>query len=915
MSPAAPGLRGIRSALFSLALLAYPRAFRRRFGDEMRDDFLRTTLGAAGTVGTLGTTAVNGLKERWAAIVRWSYFPNVTPHLYESNGSHFMFFETLRSDIRHTLRLAIKTPLFTSLTVLALALGIGATTAIFAVVNGVLLRALPYRDDGRLVNIWSFNTKENLPRNPLSPANFLDFQKMNSTLDGLEGYFTFVTPSQLVTESGTEIANSMYVTSNMFAMLGRTASLGRVFALGEESPVVVLSDGYWRRRFGADPTIVGTTLSLSGVTHEVIGVMPPDFVFPYPGMLGPSGFTRVTGVDFWRPIGFSGASAVNNRMLSQTGQIVRNVHWWGAIGRLKSGVSAQQAEADMKTIAQQLEQSYPTTNKGWSATVVRSIDQSVGTIRPALMILLAGIAFVLIMASVNVANLLLARSIAREKELATRAALGAARARIVRQLLTESVLFAIAGGLAGMLVMWWTVQGLVAMAPADIPRINEVSIDWRVLLAAGLTTMTTGILVGILPALSSASVSPQASLQDASRGTVGGALRRRTRATLVVVEVALAVAITTGAVLLLRSFVSVTSVNAGFESANLLTWQMNLPPQYTNPTDRLAFYREFFARMEALPGVVSVGGTTRVPLGSTSVSTTVQIEGRPVPVAELPEVQFRRAMHNYFEAMGIPIRRGRNFDPNDGPTAPAVAVVNETMARKLFPNMDPIGQHVRTGPGATGPWTTIVGVIGDVRHGGLEEEPQPEMYISYLQGPPVSPFIVVRTTGDPALMAETVRAEARRIDKNLPLWDVRTMTTLRSEAVSTRRFVLLIVGAFGILALGLAAIGVYGVMSLIVSERTREVGVRLALGAEPSQLLTMIVAQAAKLAGIGVAIGLMVALPLAPLLDSQLYGIRSFDPMTFITVPLVLLLVAALAAVVPARKAMRIDPLAALRID
>ena len=902
----------MKDVLLSIALLAYPRAFRRRFGDEMRDAFHRSDRGLART---LGGHVISGFKERGSAIARWAYFPNFTPHLYESNGSHFMFFETLRSDIRHTLRLAIKTPLFTSLTVLALALGIGATTAIFAVVNGVLLQALPYRDDSRIVNLWSFNTKENLPRNPLSPANFLDFQKANTTLDGLEGYFTFVTPAQMQTDAGAEITNTLFVTPNMFNMLGRSAALGRVFAMGEDQGAIVLSDGYWRRRFGADPNIVGKTLTLNTQPFQVIGVMPPDFVFPYPGMLGPSGFTRVNNIDGWLPIAFSGPMATINRMLNAQGQIVRNVHWFGAIGRLKPGVSPERADADMKTIASQLEQSYPATNKGWSATVVRSIDQSVGSIRPALMILLAGIGFVLIMASVNVANLLLARSIAREKELATRAALGAARSRIARQLLTESVLFAIAGGLVGMVVMWWTVRGLIAMAPAGIPRINEVSIDWRVLLAAGVTTMATGILVGILPALSSASVSPQASLQDASRGTVGGALRRRMRASLVVAEVALAVAITTGAVLLLRSFVSVTNINPGFESSQLLTWQMNLPQHLTNTNDRLAFYRDFFARMEALPGVVAVGGTTRVPLGSTSVSTTVQIEGRPVPVAELPEVQFRRAMHNYFETMGIPLKAGRNFDQNDSPTAPPVAIINETMARRLWPNQDPIGQHVRTGPNATGPWTTIIGVIGDIRHGGLEEVPQPEYYISYQQGPPVSPFIVLRTTGDPALMAESVRAEARLIDKNLPIYDMRSMTTLRAESVSTRRFVLLIVGAFGALALGLAAIGVYGVMSLIVSERTREVGVRLALGAEPAALLRMIVMQAAKLAGIGVAIGLLVALPLAPLLDSQLYGIRSFDPVTFVTVPLLLLIIAALAAIVPARKAMRIDPLAALRID
>jgi predicted permease len=878
----------------------------------MRDEFHRSNRGALATAGRM---IVNGVSERGSALKRWTYFPDVTPHLYEPSGRYFMGWDMLRADIRHTLRLAIKTPVFTTLTVLALALGIGATTAIFAVVNGVLLQPLPYRDDGSLINVWSFNTAENRPRNPISPANFLDFQKMNTTLSELEGYFTFVTPTQLQTDAGAEVTYSNFVTANLFNMLGRSAALGRTFNANEQSAVVMVSDGYWRRRWGADPSLIGKSLTLSGVTFQVVGVMPPDFVFPYPGMLGPSGFTRVTGVDVWLPIAFSGPMAANNRILTAQGQVVRNVHWWGAIGRLKPGVTAQQAEADIKTIASQLEQAYPATNKGWSATVVRSIDQSVGSIRSALMILLGGIAFVLVMASVNVANLLLARSIAREKELATRAALGAGRARIVRQLLTESILFALAGGIVGMVVMWWTVQFLVALAPSDLPRINEVSIDWRVLLAAGATTMITGILVGILPALSSASVRPQASLQDASRGTVGGTLRRRARAGLVIAEIALAVTITTGAGLLLRSFVSVTNVNPGFDTSQLLTFQMNLSQRLVSNEQRVDFYRDLFARLESLPGVVLVGGTTRVPLGSTSVSTSLQRESHPLPSSELPEVQFRRAMHNYFQAMGIPIRRGRGFDPNDGPAAPPVAVINETMARKLFADGDPIGQHVRIGPSPSGPWTTIVGVIGDVRHAGLEEVPQPELYINYLQGPPVNPFIVVKTSADPALLAETVRAEMRRIDKTMPIYDLRTMDTLRSDAVSTRRFILLIVGAFGMLALGLAAIGVYGVMSLIVSERTREVGVRLALGADPSQLMTMIVGQAAKLAAIGVLIGIIAALPLAPLLASQLYGIQSFDLMTFVAVPISLLAIATIAAVVPARRAMSIDPLAALRVD
>lgn len=900
----------MRNVLFSIALLAYPRAFRRRFGAEMRQEFIRSHHGVL----SLLKHIVNGLQERCSAITRWAYFPTSTPHLYESSGGHAMFWDSLRGDIRHTLRLAIKTPVFTALTIFALALGIGATTAIFAVVNGVLLRSMPYRDDARLVNVWSFNTRESKPRNEMSPANFLDFQRLNTTLDGLEGYFALVSPAQMTTDSGAEIAYSLYVTSNMFNMLGRSAQVGRVFSVNEQAAVTVLSDGYWRRRFGADPDIIGKSLTLNGSQVEVVGVMPRDFVFPYPGMFGPSGFTRITGIDLWLPITYSGPVAARNRMLTPTGEIARGVHWWGAIGRMKPGATPRSVEADLKTIAAQLEQSYPATNKGWSATVVPSIDQSVGTIRPALLILMTGIAFVLVMACVNVTNLLLARSIAREKELATRAALGAARWRIARQLLTESVAFAIAGGVVGLVVMWWTLNGLIALAPADIPRMNEVSIDWRVLLTAGMTTMLTGILVGVLPAMSSASVNPHLTLQDTSRGTVGSSMRRA-RAALVVAEVALAVAITTGAVLLFRSFVSVTSVDPGFDTTRLLTWQINLPTNLTSIDDRLAFYRDFFARIEALPGVVSVGGTTRVPLGSRSVAATLQRESVPVPLAELPEVQFQRAMHNYFQAMGIPIRRGRGFDQNDGPDAPPVAVINETMARKLFANMDPLGQRVRIGSATNSPWMTIVGVIGDVRHSGLEQEPQPELYITYLQNPPVNPYIVLETTGDPALLAETVRAEVRRIDKNIPMYDLRTMSTLRSDAVSTRRFILLIVGAFGVLALGLAAVGVYGVMSLIVSERTREVGVRLALGAEPPQLLTMIVGQAAKFAAIGVTIGVVAALLLAPLLGSQLYGVESLDALTFISVPVALLLVASLAAVVPAWKAMRIDPLTALRTE
>lgn len=826
-----------------------------------------------------------------------------------------MFWDALRTDVRHTLRLALKTPLFSAITVLTLALGIGATGAIFAVVNGVLFRSLPYRETDRLVNVWSNATKENRPRNPLSPADFLDYRQTNTTLEDLAGYYTFVDPEWLQTDAGSEALFSITVTPNLLPLLGRAPVLGRTFTEQDGADVAVLSDGFWKRRFGGDPSVVGQRLTLLEGSVEVIGVMPPDFVFPYAGMLGPSGFTRVTRVDMWQPIAFSGPKAAADRILAASGQIGRNVRWFGAIGRLKPGIGPQQAEVDLQTLAARLEQSYPDSNKGFSATVVPVMDQTVGTVRPALLILWAGIGCVLLMASVNVANLLLARSIARERELATRAALGAGQGRLARQLLTESVLFALAGGGVGMLVTRWGIQALVALAPPDLPRMDEVSVDVRVVLVATLVTLATGLLVGLLPALSSATISPRATLADNSRGSTGGSVRRRARAGLVIAEVALAVALTTGAGLLIRSFVTVLNVNPGFETDNLLTWQMQIPTRLQSADDRRAFYQDFFSRMESLPGVLQAGGTTRIPLGSTSVTTSLQIEGRPVPVAELPEVQFRRAMHNYFAAMGIPIVRGRSFSAEDGPTAAGVVVINQTMAQRFFPSQDPIGQRVRTGTSTSGPWLTIVGVIGDIRHGGLEKEPQPELYITYLQNPPVAPFIVLRTAGDPAALIDAVRAEARAIDKEIPLYDIRTMAAMRSETMAQRRFILVLVVAFGLLALGLAAIGVYGVMSLVVSERTREMGLRLALGANPSAVLRMIVRQAITLAGIGAIAGIVAAAALTPLMASQLFGVSAIDPMTFLAVPLLLVVVAMTAALLPGLRAMRVDPMTALRYE
>ncbi len=916
----------MKRVLFRVALLAYPRAFRKRFGAEMWTDFERTprtsstlrtsgtrTPGTQGTFGTLGTLILSGLAERWAAIVRVLFWPNSRPHLYEPSGRHFMFWDTLRSDLQHTLRLAVKTPLVTVLTILALALGIGATSAIFAVVDSVLVKPLPYRDPERLVNVWSDATKQGRPRNTLSPANFKDFQRMNQTLEGLEGYFSFVTPFRVVSDTGTEIVIGVTVTPRLFDLLGRTPILGRALGTDESTPEVLISHPFWQRRFGGDPSVVGRPIQLANVSATIVGVMPSDFTFPYGSMLGPSGFTRSTTIDMWAPMSFGGPVAAANRMLTPQGQLVRGTHWLGAIGRMKPGVTVEQVQADMATVARQLEQSYPETNVGWGATVVSVLDQTVGTIRAPLLVLLAGVGFVLLIAAVNVANLVLARSIARQKELATRVALGAGRTRMIQQALTEGLFLAVTGGLAGLLLARWGVAALVALAPSDLPRVQEVSPDGRMLLTTLAVSLLTGIFVGLLPAITATRVAPHAALQDNSRGTVGNAFRRRARSALVVAEVTLAVTLTIGAGLLLRSFAALTSVNPGFEPSQMLTWQMNLPTRISTQEQRTAFYREFLQRMQALPGVVSVGGTSRLPLGSTGLTTSITVEGSSTPQAEWPEVQFRRSLGDYFQTMGIPIIKGRTFNDGDTPVSTPVCLINQTMAAKLFPGEDPVGKQLRNSQ--NGPPWTIIALIGDVKHGALDEESQPEMYVSTNQGAMNSPFVVLRTSGDATSMVDLVRAEAQRIDRDLPLYSIHTMESVKSDSVAQRRFILVLVALFGLLALTLAAIGVYGVMSLLVSERTQEVGVRLALGAHPSTVLKMLVLQALRLSLIGVAAGVALSVVLMPLLSAQLYAVRPRDPITLAGVPLALLVVAMIAALVPARRAMKVNPVQALRYE
>jgi len=887
---------------YRILLRAYPAAFRERFGSGMTQAFAdrcraAQTLGAAAVARFLLRTVSDVLVN--AALVRF-HQKDRTPMNWQSIGS----------DIRYAGRMFARNPIFTMLAVAALALGIGANTAIFTIVNGVLLKPLPYGGERDLMMVWSTNGAEHRDRDTVAPLDFLDYRQAGAFAD-MQATYSFIIGAALRTAAGTEQIAVTAVTPGMFEMLGRQPALGRTFTAQELQTAVIVSHRFWAARLGGDPNVLGTVLTIQDRPRTIVGVMPADFVFPYKSMLGPSGFLR-SDAEAWLPMAFVN----NNNRVTGEASLTRSARFLSVIGRLKPGATVAQANAELSGIAKQLSTSYPESNRVVGANVVPLHEQAVGALRPALLLLLGGVGFVLLIACVNLANLLLARSSARGREMAIRSALGAGRRRLIAQTLVETVMLACLGGVVAIAVVSWSMSTLLTLAPADMPRIGEVRPDATVLLFTFAVSLVTGLAIGIVPALAASKPELQSTLKSSGRGATTGRGQRRLRSALVVAEVGLAVVLTLGAGLLLRSFLSVLAIDPGFRADNLLTLQIALPSSYQSADQRRALYATLFSRLDALPGVTSSGGTTRLPLGSTNVTTKIGVEGRDLPPGEWPEVEFRRAVHDYFTAMGIPLLRGRDFNATDGPAAPPVIVINQTMARQLFPGEDPIGRRVQIGtptPGAANPWSTIVGVIGDVRHSGLEAPPSPEMYMPGLQGPPSNPFIVIRTAGDPAALAATVRAEVQAVDKTIAAYDIRPMSQVRSEAVSQRRFVLLLVAAFGALALLMAAVGVYGVMALIVSERTAEIGIRLALGAQPGAVLRTVVVQGITLAALGVAAGLAIATAFMPLVRTQLYGIRPLDPPTLLGVPAMLIAIAALACFIPARRAMAIDPVDALR--
>ncbi|MCC7186378.1 MAG: ABC transporter permease [Acidobacteria bacterium] len=907
--------RPLSEVVHALALRAYPRRFRDRLGDDLQSTYTRriaaartsgrTRAFAAATAGCLDTLA-SGLAERAAYRRLRKHHARVAP----TTRTQTMTLESIAADTRLAFRQIRRAPLFAAMIVATLAVGIGANSAIFSTVYAVLLKPLPYNAPDRLVAIWSDATKLGDGNYPVSPANFEAFAGENTALSQVEGMYSFLINLQVPIGASSETLQAASVTPGMFRLLGQQALWGRGLQEGDDE-AVVLSHHYWQRRFGSDPGVIGQFLpGPPGVpARTIVGVMPASFVFPYRSMLGPSGFSRAQTADVWVPLL---PRSPASRMLDASGQPSRTIHMLSVIGRLKPGMTLEAARLDLQQIADRRAKQMPDTNEGFGVTVRSLLEQTVGSVRPALILLSTGVAVLLLLTCVNVANVLLARATGRQRDAAVRAALGASRARLLQQALVESALLSVMGGAAALGIVAAGTRLLLTLAPADLPRIAETQLSPLVVAFTFATAMFAGLATGLLPAWASSRAKAEHGLRESTRTTAGRA-QRAARSALVVAEVTLATLLTVGAGLLLRSFVSVLNVDPGFSADHLLTFQVSAPPQYSNNAGLIRYYDELRDKLMAVPGVTHVGGSTRIPLGSTMVSTQLSVEGRDIPPTEKPEVQMRRSVHDYFGTMKIPVLEGRVFTDADRSAGEALTVVNAALASSVFPGGSAIGRRVQMGPNPTpNAWMRIIGVVGNVKHGSLEEEPKPEIYISQLQGPPGVPFMAVRTAGDPEAATSAVIAAVNSFGGN-PASNVRTMEALRHESVGERRFVMWLTGSFGVVALLLAVVGIYGVIALLVSERTSEVGIRLALGASPGQVWSMLVSHAATLSVYGVVIGLGLAVVLAPLASRLLFGVSPTDPLTFAGVGFLLLVMAVVAAAVPARRAMGVDPAVALR--
>jgi putative ABC transport system permease protein len=805
--------------------------------------------------------------------------------------------QILINDLRHATRRLLGSPGFTALAVLTVGLGVGATTVMFSAVHGVLLKPLSYPEPDRLVMIRGATMAQPGRPGVISYPDYRDWRRESRSFETIAA----LRPADvtLAGPGGPERIEGARVTASFFQALRVVPELGQSFPEESDKPggerVAVLGHRLWRR-LGGDPTLVGRTVTLSGQPHAIIGILPAGFRPP----------REVERAEVFAPL------AMDGEELEQRGN--RSLV---AIGRLRSGVSVAQARAELAAVARHLEKEYPDSNTGVGAMVESLHADTVGELRRPLLVLLGAVAFVLLIACTNMANLVLPRALARRREMAVRAALGARRSRLVRQLLTESLLLGVVGGVAGLALAYWGLDALVSLAPAGTPRLRDIALDGRVLAFSLAVSLATGVAFGLAPALSASRTDVQAALHESGRSP---ALARHPGARLLVVaEIALSLVLMAGAGLLLESFRRLLSVDPGFDPHNVLTLGVSLPAtRYPRPDQRARFFAELLERVRIAPGVVSAAAVTELPLGGdASIATRFTVEGRPAPApGQKPRAEYHAVTAGYFETMRIPLKKGRTFDAGDRREAPAVAVVNEALAAQVFPGQDPLGQRLRIGIGTdeSDPRTfEVVGVVGDVRHVGRQVFALPEIYVPHPQQSWSWMSLVVRTSGDPLALAGALRRAVAAIDSQQAVYDVRPLRELLSDSLAARSFIMALLGGFALLGLALATVGVYGVLAESVERRRGEIGLRLAVGASPGDVLRMVLGQAARLAAAGVTLGLAAAFALTRVMQSLLFGVSATDPATFATVAGVLAIAALLASYLPARRAAGLDPATVLR--
>jgi putative ABC transport system permease protein len=798
------------------------------------------------------------------------------------------------NDLRYALRQLIKAPGFTAVAILTLALGIGACTAIFSVVNVVLLRPLNYPEPDRIVSI----RETNLPQFPVfsvSPPNYLDWEKQTKSYEYLAAYTG--ADLNLTGDGEPQQLSGLKATAHYFDVYGVKPILGRMWLPEEDAQgkdhVVVLSYHFWQRVFGGAADVVGRSIQLNGEPYTVVGIAQV-------------GFGLASKVEAWTPLAFKPEETANS---------ARGDHYINVVGRLRPGVTVAQARAELELLATQLAKQYPDSNKGWGIFLMLSQDYIVRDVKPVLYTLLGAVGCVLLIACANLANLLLARASARSREISIRAALGASRGRLVRQLLTESVVLAVGGGVAGVILARWGLDALLALAPSSLPRISEIHLDSGVLIFSLALSIITGLVFGIAPAWLAARADVNEALKQGTRGSTEGGARGRLRSALVVLEVTFALVLLGGAGLLARSFMQLAHVDPGFTPENATLLQLSLPQKkYAMPEQQTAFADALLERVKVLPGVQWAGITHSMPLLGGYV-LTFSIEGRP-PIApsDQPSASYYAVTPDYFRAMGIRLIRGRTFTPRDDAKAPRVAIINEAFARQFFPNEDPIGKRIDIdlGPDA---WREIVGIVGDIKQNGPDQATSAQSYEPFAQKPFNSIDLIIRTKGAPAALLGALRPAVYAVDKDQPIGVIRPLEEIMADSIARQRFAMTLLSVFSLVALVIAAVGIYGVMAYNVVQRTGEFGIRMALGAQQGDVLRLVLAQGGKLIGIGLVVGLAATLAASRAMGSMLFNTSAQDPLTLSMITLLLGAVALIACLLPANRATKVNPIEALRAE